>query len=226
MAVASEAKYGTDQTSREVSMSSNPRRVLAKSIEKRKRVLDAAAKVLARRGFAEATLSEIAQEVGTYAGSIYYYFPSREDLVMDVLMTSIDRLSSTLDQAVSGARDASETPLERVKSALRAVLALNTLHQDDYSRAYMRSFNQVPEEWKNVLSTSRHKTRGIWRELLKDAQDAGEISAKVDINIASLLIMGATNWVSTWYNPAGSLTGEEISDTFVNLLLDGLLHAE
>ena len=49
---------------------------------KREQILDAAAKVLARRGYAATTLAEIAEEVGSAgAGSLYYHFDSREQLI-------------------------------------------------------------------------------------------------------------------------------------------------
>ncbi len=202
-------------------MSSSPRRVHSKSIEKRQRVLDATAKVLARRGYAETTLTEIAADVGTHAGSIYYYFPSREALVMEVLLASIDRVYDVLHEALEASPDLS--PRERLRTAIKAALVLNTSPKGDYSQAYQRSFNQIPDELVSQFSVRRGKTRSLWRQLLRDAQDSGYLPGHVDINIATQLIMGATNWVATWYNPSGPLSREAICDSFVDLLLHGLV---
>ena len=55
-------------------MSSKPprsnRRVHSKSIERRQRILDAAARALAEHGYSAAKLADIAQEAGTHAGSM------------------------------------------------------------------------------------------------------------------------------------------------------------
>ena len=195
------------------------RRVFAKSIAKRQRVLDAAAKILARRGYADATITEIAHEVGTHAGSIYYYFPSREDLVREVLLTSIDRMLATLAEPL-GRTDA--LPLERLKAAVRAAMLLYTSASDDYSKAYMRSFNQVPDALAREFNARRQATRETWLRLLRDAKDAGELRPTVNVDLASLMIMGASSWVSTWFDPTGALSGEQISDAFVAMLLGGL----
>src|SRR5690349_6939769 len=52
-----------------------------KSDLKRKAIIEAAARVFKNKGYAEATLSEIGRKAGTFAGSIYYHFSSKEELV-------------------------------------------------------------------------------------------------------------------------------------------------
>jgi AcrR family transcriptional regulator len=202
-------------------MSTTPKRILAKSLEKRQRILDAAAKILARHGYAEATLAAIADDVGTHAGSIYYYFPSREDLVKEVLLTSLKRMRNTVQPSPD--EDNTVSPLTRLKTTLRNILILYTSAQDDFfSRAYTRTFNQVPETMRQELADWRRVVRGLWRQRLREAQEAGELRDSMDIELASLLLVGATNWVPMWYNPDGPHTPDEIADTFIDMLLNGL----
>lgn len=61
--------------------------------QRRERILEAAAAVIARRGYQRATMKEIAAEAGIAAGTIYLYFASKRDL----LLTIADRL---LNEAV------------------------------------------------------------------------------------------------------------------------------
>jgi AcrR family transcriptional regulator len=202
-------------------MSTTPKRILAKSLEKRQRILDAAAKILARHGYAEATLAAIADDVGTHAGSIYYYFPSREDLVKEVLLTSLKRMRNTVQPSPD--EDNTVSPLTRLKTTLRNILILYTSAQNDFfSRAYTRTFNQVPETMRQELADWRRVVRGLWRQRLREAQEAGELRDSMDIELASLLLVGATNWVPMWYNPNGPHTPDEIADTFIDMLLNGL----
>jgi AcrR family transcriptional regulator len=202
-------------------MSTTPKRILAKSLEKRQRILDAAAKILARHGYAEATLAAIAEDVGTHAGSIYYYFPSREDLVKEVLLTSLRRMRNTVQPSPD--EDATVSPLIRLKTTLRKILILYTSAQGDFfSRAYTRTFNQVPEAMRQELADWRRVVRGLWRQRLREAQEAGELRNNMDIELASLLLVGATNWVPMWYTPNGPHTPDEIADTFIDMLLNGL----
>ena len=60
--------------------------------EKRARILDAAVKVFAERGFHSATVAEIARGAGVADGTIYLYFKGKDDLLLrlfDVKMTEL-----------------------------------------------------------------------------------------------------------------------------------------
>jgi AcrR family transcriptional regulator len=194
------------------------RRVHSKSIERRQRILDAAARALAERGYSEAKLSDIAQEAGTHAGNLYYYFPSREDLVREVLTTSLDRISEFSDSLET----AHLSPLERVLAFVRLLVEQTLAPDDHYFRAYLRAGNQVPEAMHEVLQTRRHRMRHTLARLVEDAQAAGQISSRADPTITAQFLIGATNWVSIWYEPTGPHGIDKIVADFVELTLNGL----
>jgi AcrR family transcriptional regulator len=193
-----------------------------KSVEKRKAIMDAAAKALARHGYAGAKLSDIAEDVGIYAGSIYYYFPSREDLVKDVMLTALERMSAHFGEALED-KQPGRSALDRLEAFIRLVLARRTSAKDDYLRAYTRNYNQVPASIRKELSARRHEVRRAVERLVGEAQAAGRIPASVDAGLAALFVVGAANWVGMWYEPGGPNTPKQISDTFVALILRGLL---
>ena len=62
-----------------------------KSEETRERLLDAAAKVFRDKGYAGARLADIAERAGMHTPGVYYYFPSKEDLVEEVLRVGVAR---------------------------------------------------------------------------------------------------------------------------------------
>jgi AcrR family transcriptional regulator len=191
-------------------------------VQRRQRILDAAARALAEHGYSEAKLSDIAQEAGTHAGSLYYYFPSREDLVTEVLVTSLDRMS-----AFSRALDDDRTlsPLDRVTGFVGLVIEQALEPDDHYLRAYMRNGSQVPETIRDVLKTRRMQMRRTLARLIEEAQAAEQIAPHIDPNVAAQFALGATNWVGTWYEPTGSHSVSELTDSFVDLMLNGLASA-
>ena len=203
-------------------MSETSKRVQPRSLEKRQRIVDAAAKILAKRGYAQATLTEIAKSAGAQAANIFYYFDSREDLVRDVLLTALDRMQVRMVQAVEEAGEAA-TPLQRLRHVMHVALMLLMSREDHYGRAYIRSFNQVPNSLVHDMDVKRHETRQLWFELISAAQDAGEIAREVDVNLATHLLLGATNWVAVWYRPNGPQSRTEIADRFVAMLEGALM---
>ncbi len=82
----------------------------------RQKILNAAIELFRRRGFAEATMREIAVEAGVAAGLSYYYFPSKEELVMAFYQKAKDELEPAL-QSVHEARGAIEDRLRGILNA-------------------------------------------------------------------------------------------------------------
>ena len=71
----------------------------------RTRILGAAADVLARKGYAAATLTEIAAVAKMQAGSLYYHFDSKDAIVEEVLRVGIDHARDAIRSALSAAGD-------------------------------------------------------------------------------------------------------------------------
>ena len=67
----------------------------SKSARTRERILDAAAHVLSRKGYAGTRLTDVADQAGLQAPAIYYYFPSREDLIEEVMWSASPACTST-----------------------------------------------------------------------------------------------------------------------------------
>ncbi|MGH7858113.1 MAG: TetR/AcrR family transcriptional regulator, partial [Candidatus Binatia bacterium] len=126
---------------------------------KRTQILDAAARVLARRGYAGTTLSEIADEVGSAgAGSLYYHFDSREELIEELLRRGVLVAFEQSRRAVAEL-PAAASPLDRLKAAICAHMRC-VLVESDYARAAVRSSGQVPAEmWARVNAQFREYGR-------------------------------------------------------------------
>jgi TetR/AcrR family transcriptional regulator, cholesterol catabolism regulator len=187
---------------------------------KRKQILDAAAKVLARRGYVATQLSEIAEEAGTQPGSLYYHFESREELIEEVLHEGV-RLSFARARAVADAMPPGSTPLDRLAAALRAHLKFQ-LVESDYARAVSRSIGQPPEDMWGRVNRKFRAYGKFFDGLIAAAIDAREIDPEVDRHALRMLIIGATNWAAEWYRRDGSSSADEIGNLLIRLLRRGV----
>lgn len=187
---------------------------------KRKQILDAAAKVLARRGYVGTQLSEIADEAGTQPGSLYYHFESREELIEEVLNEGV-HLSFARAREVVDAMPLSSTPLDRLCAALRAHLIFQ-LVESDYARAVARSMGQSPEDmWKRVNHRFREYGK-FFDDLIRAATKSGELDPDVDRSALRMLIIGAANYTPEWFRRNGSMNAEQVGDLLIRLFVKGV----
>ena len=190
-----------------------------KSIQKRQRILDATAKLIAEKGTPEITLQEVGGEVGMYAASIYYYFASREELIKEVHVTALARMRTQVADAVA-AMAAESSPLDRLREAMRVTIGMNS-DADDYALAYTRVLDKAVAPDDEAVRDSRRQIRALWLGLLEDARNAGEIDPSIDLSLLRFFMMGAMHWVSYWYRSEGPADAAHIAETFFDFLVKG-----
>jgi len=196
-------------------------RASARGALKREQILDAAAKVLARRGYAATTLAEIAEEVGSAgAGSLYYHFESREQLIEELLRRGVAVAFEESRRAVASL-PASSSPLERLEAAIRAHVR-SVLVESDYARASGRSAPQVPPAmWARINADFRRYGK-FYDQLFATAMASGELDRSIDRSALRMLVIGAINWTPEWYHADGTSTPDEVGDLLVRLIVRGV----
>ena len=103
----------------DVSVSSSPALPkVGKSEETRNRILEAALTIFRERGFEKATMREIASEAGMAVGAAYYYFDSKDALVM----AFYERAQGEMHPAIESALDSALTLEARLRAIVSAKL--------------------------------------------------------------------------------------------------------
>lgn len=191
----------------------------SKSARTRRRIVDAAAHVLVTRGYAGTRLSDVADIAEVQAPAIYYYFASRDDLIEEAVAVGLARARALVEEALAQA-----PPDLRAIDRLGVAVAahLNTLlTHSDHAAAAIRTVPQLPESMRERHRQAERDYIDIWRGLLSDARAAGEISTDLEPGVALMIVLGALNWTSEWWDPSrGSLEG--VITTAQRLVTHGL----
>ena len=170
----------------------------------RARILDAAAHVLSTKGYAGTRLSDVAEYAEIQAPAIYYYFPSRDDLIEEVMASGLADMRKHLEAVLDALPP--ETPaLDRILAAVEAHLR-HELEISDYTTASIRNSGQIPERLRGRQLQEEAGYGVIWRGLFDDAVSDGQLRPDLDPRIAQMLVLGALNWAAEWWDPQrGSL---------------------
>ena len=174
----------------------------SKSQRTRSRILDAAAHVLSVKGYAGTRLADVAEYAQLQAPAIYYYFPSREDLIEEVMYCGISDLRRFLQEALDELPP-DTAPIDRIMAAVASHLR-HELELSDYARASIRNSGQIPERLKTRQKKEEAAYNRIWRAMIKDAVAEEQIRADLDPPLAQALVLGALNWAAEWWDPRRS----------------------
>lgn len=180
---------------------------------RREEVLRAAARVFTDHGFRQATLEDVARELGITRPALYHYAVSKDELLAECLKLA----QATLQEAVETAGRAG-TGEGRLRLFFRAYAELIV---DDFARCFV--LTEMREMGEGAAELNRRVQRG-----LSDAVQA-MVRAGVDDHSlrscnpadVSRLLFGAFNGIPRWYRPGGRTPGQ-IADAFLDLIVGGL----
>jgi len=192
----------------------------SKSAQTRMRILNAAAHVLSRKGNAGTRLSDVADQARLQAPAIYYYFPSREALVEEVMWTGIWLMREHVGQVLA-ALPPGTGAMERIDAAVAAHLRY-ALDISDYTTAAIRNAGQVPDDILIRYSAEAAKYGEIWHALLHDAAQAGLLRPELEPMAARMLVLGALNWAAEWWDPGRRTSLDTVVRTAQSLVRNGL----
>jgi TetR/AcrR family transcriptional regulator, fatty acid metabolism regulator protein len=153
--------------------------------DKRERILDAAERVFAEHGFFAARVSEIAKEAGVADGTIYLYFKSKDELLISLFESRMDRFNARLAAAIPQDGRPTDKLLAAIKTYLRLV-------RDERLVAEVLTI-ELRQSAKFMKEASNPKFGDLLRMLagfVSEGQAAGELSADVPAPIVARMIFG------------------------------------
>jgi len=191
----------------------------SKSARTRARILDAAAHVMSRKGYAGTRLSDVAEQAEIQAPAIYYYYSSREDLIEEVMFSGISQIREHVEGRLAEL-PAKTGPMERLLVAVEAHLRY-ALEVSDYTNAAVRNAGQVPTELLSRYDAENTKYGKTWRSLVTAAHSAGLLRKDVDPRLGQMLVLGALNWTPEWWDGKRN-TVDELVATAQSIVRHGL----
>lgn len=160
----------------------------------RAKLLAISARRFAKGGFEATSMRDIAGEAGMLAGSMYYHFPSKNELIAAVYESGVAEIGAAVDAAVARAR----TPWSRLEAA--SIAHLDSLLADKAHAAVMTAdLSRLDARLRRRLVGMRDGYEKRFVELVA----ALPLPAAIDRTLWRLQLLGALNWTPTWYRPAG-----------------------
>lgn len=190
--------------------------------DKRERILDAAERVFAQSGFFNARVSEIARSAGVADGTIYLYFKSKDELLISLFESRMERVNAQL----AAAAEAADTPTDKLEAIIRSHLRM------------VRDNPQVAEvltiELRQSSKFMKEHSNPRFGELLKlmasviaQGQANGDFVADIPPPLAARMIFGIVDELAlAWLlGGRGEKFDMERATAWVSVLvLNGLKH--
>jgi TetR/AcrR family transcriptional regulator, cholesterol catabolism regulator len=181
-------------------------------------VIDAAAEVFYRRGYADASVQDIADELGILKGSLYHYIDTKEDLLFRLLSETHDDVHAILDEvaAVEGL-----DPLERLHLYVRRQVEFNVDNLTKIS-VYYHDVERLSDDRRAEIHARRREHERWVVGLITEAQEQGLADPNVDPKFLSRCIFATIIWPYQWFRP-GRDKRSDVAETCAHFVLSGVI---
>jgi AcrR family transcriptional regulator len=178
------------------------------------RLLDAAARVFAERGFHATTMRDLARATGMSLAGMYYYVKSKDDLLHLVQQRCFERVLRGAREAIAGVAD----PAERLRAFIEHHVTFFARHMAEM-KVLSREADSLTGAAARTLR-ARKKTYSALLAALVGGVDPGATSE--DRAVTAYVIFGMMNWIYTWYRPSGALAPEALAARIADVALHGI----
>ncbi len=188
-----------------------------KNSEARERVLEAAEKLFAERGYNSVTLRDVGKAIGIRHTSLYHHVPGgKEALYIEVTERTLARHRSGLTESICQAN-------ENVRDQLRAAAywLLSQPPMDLIRMIYSDLPSIDPTQSKRLYKETYESTVGPIRAALKTADKRGEIRHKNYDGVAAG-ILGMITTLHAAPDDIPNLNRRQMADELLDVMLNGL----
>ena len=177
------------------------------------RIRQAAIALFRARGYHGTSVRDLAQIVRIEAPSLYYHFPSKQKLLVDIFNRTMDDLLEGLRRAI----ERESRPEEQLRAAVRFHVHFHIERQDEafISHSELRSLTG-PHLRRTVAKRDRYET--TFRRVLSAGVRAGIFSIP-DVRLATIAILMMCSGVSDWFSRRGRLDAATVADRYAEMVL-------
>jgi AcrR family transcriptional regulator len=181
----------------------------AKTRRRDAEVLDAAADIFYERGYASATVQDVANSLGMLKGSLYYYIDSKEDLLYRLMV----EIHDGVDEVLAGVRAAEGlSAIEQLELYIRRTVEYNARNLKKIS-VYYHDIDQLSGARRKDILARRRAHEDHVTALIRQAQADGEAAPDLDAKLLSYCVFATIIWMYRWYRPGRGVSVEELSET-------------
>lgn len=181
------------------------------------RLLSAATKLFAQKGFDRTSVQEIVAAAGVTKGAMYHYFDSKDDLLSEIYGRVLRQQTEQLEKVA-----ATEAPVrDRLRQAAVDVVVSMIENLDD-TTIFLQSMHQLSPDKSKAVRAERRRYHERFRSLIEEGERAGVFRADKPADIVVDFFFGSVHHLSTWFRSSGRWSARQVGEYYADLLLDAL----
>jgi AcrR family transcriptional regulator len=174
-------------------------------------VYEIAARLFEEKGYDATSIQDIAAAIGVLKGSLYYYFESKEDLLLGILKdwqkASIPELEKYTNFVGS--------PAEQLRYMISGYVTWTIDHRL-YVALFEREYRSLSPEHQAELVPVRDRYERLMRQLITQGKEQGQFREDVEVKLTTIATFSMINGIPMWYQPSGPYSPTRIASVYAD----------
>ena len=184
--------------------------------KRRETIVATAAGLYARSGFQGASVSDLAKACATSKSLIYHYFPSKEDILYDVMASHLALLAEAAE-AAAGRSDLE--PKARLRALAQAFMRLYSGAADRH-KVLLNELDNLPPDRRADVTAKQRRIIAVVEDLVRQMRP--DLPAPATGKALTMLFFGMINWTHTWFRSEGAISADALANLAVDVMLSGI----
>jgi len=181
-------------------------------------MMERSIQLFAQKGFKETSIQDIVNELNVTKGTFYYYFKSKQELLMDIHLQYIERLIENQETILA---DKTTSYPEKLNSIIFKLV--HDIEKEGLrAKVFFREMRHLSEEHLEQIIPKRDRFKENVQEIIEKGMEAGQFRSDLPSDIVTLGILGMTNWSYFWFQPDGEKSDREVAAIFYKMLMKGI----
>jgi TetR/AcrR family transcriptional regulator, cholesterol catabolism regulator len=186
-------------------------------IETRERLLQAAVNLYSAKGFAGASVLDVARRAGVTKGAFYHHFESKAHLIMAIHNSFVDLQIGDLSAIVEKGLAPTETLAEAI-----IVIFRNMIDHKASVLLFVREYPPMPKDVDRAVRVRRLEYEQLLVGVIDRGRASGVFHTELPTNVLLYGILGMCAWATQWYDPKRAPAPEVIGRNYARMVIKGL----
>jgi len=179
----------------------------------RQELLDQSARLFRDKGYGNTTVRDIAAATGIHAGSWFYHFKTKHDILVAVVELGLTQSLDEIEALGVAQLPAREALRRLIRQHLHTLLG----PKQDYIPVMLYEWRSLEADAQRRIVGLLDRYEAVWDEVIGRLHQSGEWSMPTKLD--RLLLFGALNWSVKWYKPNVGDSLDELAETALQFIL-------
>ena len=186
-------------------------------MDRREEIYEKALALFMENGYVQTPLSRIAEVLNLTKAGLYHYFKSKEELLFFIHEHNLNKDFIPILEAAEKISD----PEERITYFLKNYME-KSLTRNAAAKMLIQEANKLNPEHHEKIKKIWRRAFDLVHKAISELEEAGKVKM-VNKTFATFAAIGMCSWTFYWFDYNRRESGEELSDTYVDIFFKGLL---